>query len=404
MSIKQVSIAIIGIIFGFTIQACASEQVSGPTVVATNTAVITLIPTTTTTAATTATLVPTQDEVIVGLSFPGSYEPWKKEEIHMSALLEEKDYEVISQEANNDARLQNDQINDMVALGAKAIIVIAEDGNTAVTAVKNAAEEGALIIAYDRLIKSADIAAYVSFNSDNSYREVGRQQALGVLAAADIEGGEWTVDNPLKLVMLGGSPIDSYAVLFRQGQNEIIDPYVEAGKIEIVADQWVEHWDPANAYVLMGQILSTQNNEIDAVLTMNDRTALGALDAMREQGLAGVVPISGGGATAEGCNSIVKGELTVTILRSNYENLSVQAIDLVDALLKGEDVELVEYTLAELTYDERKRGNVMAYFPPVKQVNIDNVYELVVLSGFQSYDDVYMDIPEGERPPVPDDE
>jgi D-xylose transport system substrate-binding protein len=174
-----------------------------------------------------------------------------------------------------------------------------------------------LIIAYDRLIKSADIAAYVSFTSGCSDREVGRQQALGVLAAVDIEGGEWTVGNPLKLVKLGGSPSDCRVLSLRQGQDEIIDPYVEAGKIEIVADQWVDNWDPANAYVLMGQILGTQNNEIDAVLAMNDGTALGALDAMREQGLAGVVPISGADATAKGCNSIVKGELTVTTLKSD---------------------------------------------------------------------------------------
>jgi len=390
MDMKKVSIAIIGIIVGFTIQACVSEKLSTPTMLATEVAA--------------NALVPTQEKLIVGLSFPSSYEIWEKEEIHLSALLEEKGYEVISREANYDVNLQNDQINTIVTLSAKAIIVIAEDGDAVVSTVKNAAAEGVLIIAYGRLIKSTDIAAYISNNSYNSYWEVGRQQALGVLAAVDIEGGEWTVDKPLKLARLGGSPSDSYAVLFRQGQDEIIDPYVEAGKIEIVADQWVDNWDPANAYVLMGQILATQNNEIDAVLATNDGTALGALDAMREQGLAGVVPISGGDATAKGCNSIVKGELTVTILRSDYQDFSVQAIDLVDALLKGEDVELVEYTLAELTYDDRQRGSVMAYFPPVEQVNIDNVYELVVLGGFQSYDDVYVDIPEDKRPPVPGDE
>ncbi len=37
-------------------------------------------------------------------------------------------------------------------------------------------------------------------------------------------------------------------------------------------------------------------------------------------------------------------------------------------------------------------------FLPVQQVNKDNVHELVVESGFQSYDDVYRDIPEDQRP------
>ena len=36
---------------------------------------------------------------------------------------------------------------------------------------------------------------------------------------------------------------------------------------------------------------------------------------MKAQGLAGKVPISGQDATADGCNSIVKGELTVSILK-----------------------------------------------------------------------------------------
>lgn len=341
-----------------------------------------------------------QDKIKVGLSFSDfATERWKNEEVLMRALLEEKGYEVISQEANHDVKLQNDQIDNMISQGAKAIIVVAEDGDAAATAAKNAADEGVLVIAYDRLIKSDGIAAYVSFNNV----EVGRQQALGVMTAVDIEGGEWTAENPLKLVKLGGSPTDNNAILFRQGQDEIVDPYVEQGIIEVVADQWVDNWDAANALNIMDNILTAQDNQIDAVVASNDGTALGALEALAAQGLAGVVPISGQDATAPGCNSIVKGELTVSILK-DIRNLSPLAVDLTDALLQGksEDFGLEEYTLAELTNDPDMEGSVMAYFLPVEQVNADNVYELVVVSGFQSYDDVYMDIPEEERPPVPE--
>ena len=122
---------------------------------------------------------------------------------------------------------------------------------------------------------------------------------------------------------------------------------------------------------------------------------------MKAQGLAGKVPISGQDATADGCNSIVKGELTVSILK-DIRNLSPLAVDLVDKLLKGEKVaDLKEYTMAELTNDTSKTGNVMALFLPVQQVTKDNVYDLVVKSEFQKYDDVYRDIPEGQRPPKP---
>ena len=61
-----------------------------------------------------------------------------------------------------------------------------------------------------------------------------------------------------------------------------------------------------NALKLMENILTAAGNDIDAVVASNDGTALGALQAMKAQGLAGKVPISGQDATADGCNSIVK--------------------------------------------------------------------------------------------------
>jgi D-xylose transport system substrate-binding protein len=333
----------------------------------------------------------------VGLSFSDfATERWKNEEILMTKLLEEKGYEVLSQEAAHDVKLQNDQIDNMVAQGAKAIIVIAEDGDAAATAADKAADAGVHVIAYDRLIKSEKIAAYVSFNNV----EVGRQQALGVMKALDIDNWDVAANGPCRVVKLGGSPTDNNAILFRQGQDEIVDPYVDAGTIEIVADQWVDNWDAANALKMMENILTSIDNDVDGVVASNDGTALGALQAMKALGLAGEVPISGQDATADGCNSIVKGELTVSILK-DIRDLSPLAIDLTDQLIKGEAAELTDYTMAELTNNPDAEGSVPCHFLQVHQVNADNVYELVVESGFQAYDDVYLDIPESERPPKP---
>ena len=105
-----------------------------------------------------------------------------------------------------------------------------------------------------------------------------------------------------------------------------------------MSDQWVDNWDAANALKLMENILTAANNEVDAVVASNDGTALGALQAMKAQGLAGVVPISGQDATADGCNSIVKGELTVSILK-DIRNLAPLGVDMADKLVKGESVE-----------------------------------------------------------------
>jgi D-xylose transport system substrate-binding protein len=337
-------------------------------------------------------------KIKVGLSFSDfATERWKNEEQAMRKLLEEKGYEVLTQEANHDVKLQNDQIDKMVSQGAKALIVVAEDGDAIVTSVDKAAQAGVKVIAYDRLIKTPNIAAYLSFNNV----EVGRQQAMGVMTALGIDSWDVASKGKAKVVKLGGSPTDNNAILFRKGQDEIVDKYVKDGKIDIVADQWVDNWDAANALKLMENILTAQGNKIDAVVASNDGTALGALQAMKAQSLAGKVPISGQDATADGSNSIVKGELTVSILK-DIRNLAPLAVDLADKLLKGQTVaDLKNYTMAELTNDPKKTGEVPCIFLPVQQVNKDNVYDLVVKSGFQKYDDVYRDIPDAQRPPKP---
>ena len=47
----------------------------------------------------------------------------------------------------------------------KGLIVIAEDGAAAATAVDAAAKAGVKVIAYDRLIKTTSISAYLSFDN-----------------------------------------------------------------------------------------------------------------------------------------------------------------------------------------------------------------------------------------------
>ena len=320
------------------------------------------------------------DKPKIGLSFSDfATERWPRERDEMTKLLKDAGYEVLVQEANHDAKLQNDQIKNMVTQGAKVVIVVAEDGDSTATVVDEVAKKGVKVIAYDRLIKSPKIAAYVSF--DNV--DVGRNQARGVLAVKD--SGSF--------VLLGGSPTDNNAHLFRQGQMEVLNPLIKSGKIKVVADQWVENWDAANAKKLMENILTATGRKFDAVVASNDGTALGALEAMKTVGLAGKVPISGQDATEAGCNSIARGELTVTILKDTRK-LTPLACDLAVKLAKGEkDLGLTPFKLAELTGNKKMAGTVPCKFLQVFQVTKENVKSLVVDSGFQTYEGVYKDIP-----------
>ena len=215
---------------------------------------------TTAPAAPAATTAPaaSSGKVKIGLSFSDfATERWPIENAQMVQLLQKDGYEVISQEADHDVKLQNDQIDNMVAQGVKGLIVIAEDGDAAVTSVDKAAAAGIPVISYDRLIKTDKIAAYLSF--DNV--AVGSAEADGVMKALGLPGSTtWTKDNPAKVVMSGGSPTDNNAILVRQGQMEVVQPLVDAGVVKIVADQWVDNWDATKAEQMMENILTAQGN------------------------------------------------------------------------------------------------------------------------------------------------
>jgi D-xylose transport system substrate-binding protein len=337
-------------------------------------------------------------KVKIGLSFSDfATERWKPESELIKTALEKLGYEVLIQEANHDVKLQNDQIDNMVSQGAKGLIIIAEDSSAVITSVDKAVAAGVKVIAYDRLIKSAKVSAYLTF--DNT--EVGRQEALGVMTALGLPGStKWTKDNPAKVVLSGGSPTDNNAHLVRNGQMEVIQPYIDSGVIKVVADFWVENWDAAKALANMENTLTAQQNKIDAVIASNDGTALGELTALKAQKLAGIVPISGQDATADGCNSIVKGEQTVTVYK-DIRLLAPKAAEVMDALLKGTSVTgLTPIPLKTLTGEELA-GDLPCVFLPVVQVTKDNVYKEIVVSGFQTYDAVYRDIPADQLPPKP---
>ncbi|XNM89079.1 substrate-binding domain-containing protein [Escherichia coli] len=53
----------------------------------------------------------------------------------------------------------------------------------------------------------------------------------------------------------------------------MLKPYVDSGKIKVVGDQWVDGWLPENAFKIMENALTANNNKIDAVVASNDATA-----------------------------------------------------------------------------------------------------------------------------------
>jgi hypothetical protein len=174
----------------------------------------------------------------------------------------------VSADAQSSSAKQLSDIESLIAQGVDALIILAQDASAIGPAVQAAADEGIPVVAYDRLIEDPR-AFYLTF--DNV--EVGRMQARAVLEEAP-EGN---------YVMIKGSAQDPNADFLRGGQQEVLQEAIDAGRITIVGEAYTDGWLPANAQRNMEQILTANDNNVDAVVASNDGTAGGAIAALRRR-------------------------------------------------------------------------------------------------------------------------
>ena len=76
-------------------------------------------------------------------------------------------------------------------------------------------------------------------------------------------------------------------------------------------------------------------------------------------------------------------------------------VEIAMMLARNESLKLENRSLADLTGDKAMTGDIPCAFLEVVRVTKDNLYDVIVKSGFQSYDEVYKDVPASERPPRP---
>ncbi len=117
------------------------------------------------------------------------------------------------------------------------------------------------------------------------------------------------------MALIEGDASHPIVNVFRAGQMEVLKPLIDKGDIKVVAQQNIENWKPDVAQSTMEQILTQQNNKVDAVLAMNDGTAGGVAAALASQGLIGI-PLSGQDGETAALNRIAKGQQTVTVWKN----------------------------------------------------------------------------------------
>lgn len=224
--------------------------------------------------------------------------------------------------ALNDAAKQQSQAEAALAKGAKVLVVTAIDQKGAAVIVNDAKKQNVPVIAYDRLIKGAPVAYYVSVDGV----KIGELQ--GSWLAAHTKKGA-------RIAVVNGSPIDDNAHLFAQGYMSKLNPLFKKGQRKQVANVWTPLWDPSKAQSEMEQVLTKTNNGVDGVLSANDGMAGGIIAALSAQGLAGKVPVTGLDGTLNGLQLILQGKQSMTVWRSLREQAG-KAAQITAALMKGQ--------------------------------------------------------------------
>ena len=297
--------------------------------------------------------------ITVGVSWSNFQEErWKTDEAAIKAALEAAGAAYVSADAQSSAAKQLTDIENLIAQGVDALIVLGQDTQAVIPAVQAAADEEIPVIAYDRLIED-DRAFYLTF--DNV--EVGRLQAAAVLEAQPT--GNY--------VMIKGSPTDPNADFLRGGQQEVLQAAIDSGAITIVGEAYTDGWQPANAQRNMEQILTEQDNKVDAVVASNDGTAGGAVAALTAQGMQGI-PVSGQDGDHAALNRVAMGTQTVSVWKDARE-LGTAAAEIAVALAGGTAPEDVDGAVKFTTPGGNEMNAVFLAPIPVTADNLSSVVD-----------------------------
>jgi len=324
-----------------------------------------------------------RDKVLIGLSLDTLKEArWQADRDLFVKRVKELGGEVIDLSANSDDSVQIGDVEKLITNKVDVLMIVPHDGKAMAKAVTMAHQAGIPVIAYDRMIKDSDLDLYVSF--DNV--KVGELQAKFVVDHLPTPGKG-------KIVRIYGSKTDANAFLFKQGQDNILKPYIDRGDIKVVHEDWADDWKPENAKRIMNAAITSKGSDFDAVLASNDGTAGGAVQALTEEGLAGKKLITGQDAELVACQRIANGTQSMSI----YKPLSRLAKTAAELAMKVAKREVVVAN-QKISNDKIEVPSVLN---EVVTVTKDNLIDTVIKDGFHPYEEVYRGVPEADRPKKP---
>jgi len=289
-----------------------------------------------------------------------SSERWYRDRDLFIEKTNELGGKIMVDSAMGDIKKQFEQAKTMLEKGVDVLVVIPANSEAAAAIVKLAHRYEVPVISYDRLIKNCDLDYYVSFENTN----VGELMAEYLSKRCPV--GNYAI--------ICGPPSDNNSQLLRLGQMQTIQPLIEKGDINIVYDDCVDEWKTEEGYRHMMKCLDS-GVKVDAVLCANDALAHGAIQALKEKGLAGEVLVSGQDAETVAIQNIMAGYQTMTV----YKPIEMIAFATANAAIKlgrGEPI------LEAINTTNNGQKMVPSILLHAMVVNRDNIDMTVIADGY----------------------
>ncbi len=272
---------------------------------------------------------------LIGVALPQkTSENWVLAETLFKDGLSSAGFKSDVQFANGGVSEQQNQIQAMVTKGAKVIVVGAIDGSQLGTQLKSAKDSGAVVLAYDRLVKNTNaVDYYVAY--DNF--KVGVLQGTALLEGM----AKKKPAGPYNIELFAGSPDDANAQVFFNGAMSILKPKIDDGTLKVTSGQKefnqvvTQGWKAENAQKRMDTLLTGSYTSVtlDGVLSPNDTLGRAVITSVKAGGKP-VPVVTGQDSEVESVKSIMAGEQYSTI-NKDTRKLVAETIKMVQALQKG---------------------------------------------------------------------
>jgi D-xylose transport system substrate-binding protein len=302
-------------------------------------------------------------------------ERWQRDrEIFVAKAKELGAEEVLVKNAYEDTELQKEIAKDMIDAGVDVLVIIAYDKDALTDIVEYAHQNNVKVIAYDRLIRNANVDLYISFDN---YR-VG--ELMGEAAYAAVPQGNY--------LFLNGPETDNNVFMIRDGYLSVIQPAIDAGDIVVTGETYISAWRDEVSYAYVSDKIGRV--EFDAIIAGNDRVAEGAINALSENRMSGEIFVTGQDAEIAACQRIVEGTQDMTVYKP-IDILAEGAAECAVKLALGEDI-----GPCSKISDGKYMIDYIAYEPI--SVNADNILDTVIKDGFYTIEQVYANVPKDQWP------